>query len=345
MKSYVYTKPFTIEMQERPLLEPKSGQVRLKVKAVSICGSDIGGFKGTSAMRVAPLVMGHEFAGIVDAVGEGADVSLVGARVGVHPTIACGTCPECESGLPNICNNRFTPGTTMPAGPWDGAFAEYVVVPQDRLIRIPDVISFEEAAVFEPASVALRGAKKMGDIKGKTVAVFGAGPIGLLTMQSARIMGAATIIAIDIVDERLAMAKKFSGASTTINSSKEDAVAKARDATNGLGVDASADCVGIATSLNTCIKMTKNDGIVSMVGMASAQIDGFEYKECVTREIHLQGSYCYTNEPREIADLLVAGKFDFKSLITSVVPMSQVQKKMEELVFGSSTDVKVILVD
>jgi threonine dehydrogenase-like Zn-dependent dehydrogenase len=343
MKAYVYTKPYTIELQERPMPEPGKGEVRLKVKAVSICGSDTGGFKGTSAMRIAPLVMGHEFSGQVDAVGPGVDSVKAGLRAGVYPNIACGSCPDCQAGLPNICDKRFIPGTTMPAGGRDGAYAEYVIVPAKNLIPLPDAVSFEEASMFEPASVGLRGAKKMGDIKGKTVAVFGAGPIGLLTMQSAKILGAARIIVLDIVDERLALAKKL-GASETVNTSDGNAVKKVKELTEGRGVYASADCVGIGASLNGCIGMTANGGTVSMVGMASAKIDGFEYKDCVAREITLAGSYCYVDELWEIKDLLAAGKYNFKDMITTVMPLDGIQSKMEELVSGKSKDVKVILV-
>lgn len=345
MKAYVFTKPFTIEMQERPMPEPGEGEVLLKMKAVSICGSDTSGFKGTSAMRVAPLVMGHEFSGIVEKVGAGVDAKLVGQRSGVYPNIACDECADCKAGLPNICDNRYIPGTTMPAGGRDGAYAEYVVIPASSLIKLPENVSFEEASMFEPASVGLRGAKMMGDIKDRIVVVFGAGPIGQLTMQSAKILGARDVIAIDVVDERLALAKKASGATYAVNSKNEDAVGKVKEITGGQGAYASADCVGIAPSLNGCIKMTRNGGTVSMIGMASATIDGFEYKDCVAREIALKGSYCYVDELWEINDLLAAGKYNFKDLITSVVPLDQIQKKMEELTSGKSTDVKVILTD
>lgn len=348
MKAYVYTAPFTIEVQERPTPQPGKGEVRVRVKATSICGSDTGGFKGTSAMRVAPLVMGHEFSGVVDALGEGVTGKearwpfQVGTRVVVYPNIACGTCENCQAGLPNICDNRFIPGTTMPAGGYDGAFSDYVVVPAENMIAIPDNISFEEGSMFEPASVGLRGAKMMGDIKDKTVVAFGAGPIGLMTLQSAKILGAKTIISVDLSDERLALAKKL-GAAVTINSKNEDAVKKVRELTGGNGADASADCVGIAVSLNSCIAMTKNGGTVSMVGMGQAKLDGFEYKDCVAREINLKGSYCYVDELYDIKDLLAGGKYDFKSMITSVEPMNQLETKLNELISGNSRDVKVIL--
>jgi len=350
MKAYVYTAPYKIEMQERETPEPKKGEVRIRVKATSICGSDTGGFKGTSAMRVAPLVMGHEFSGVVEKLGDGVTGKEsrwpfeLGSRVVVYPNIACGTCENCKAGLPNVCDNRFIPGTTMPAGGYDGAFSDYVVVPAENMIPIPDNISFEEGSMFEPASVGLRGAKMMGDIYGKTVAVFGAGPIGLLTLQSAKILGAEKIISVDLSDDRLALAKKL-GATVTVNSKNEDAVKVIREMTGGYGVDASADCVGIGVSLNSCIAMTKNAGTVAMIGMAQAKIDGFEYKDCVAREIVLKGSYCYVDELYEIRDLLAEGKYDFKSMITSVEPMNQLENKLNELISGNTKDVKVVLVN
>lgn len=346
MKAYCYVAPFKIEEQERPMPEPGKNEVRIKVKAVSICGSDTGGFKGTSAMRVAPLVMGHEFSGVVDAYGEGvADPEVpVGARVVVYPNIQCHECPDCKAGLPNLCDQRFIPGTTMPAGGYDGAMADYVVVPADKLIPIPDSISFEEGSMFEPTSVALRGVKMLKEVKDKVVTVFGAGPIGLLAIQCLRYLGAKDIIAIDINSERLKTAREC-GATYTINSKDEDPVAKVMEITGGKGADSGADACGIAVSLNASMKMVKNGGEISMIGMATEYMDGFEYKYAVAHEMKLYGSYCYIDELYEIVAMLEAGQINLKQLITSVAPMNQVQEKMEDLVSGHSKEVKVVLVN
>lgn len=344
MKAYCYVAPFKIEEQERDVPEPGKGQVRIKVKAVSICGSDTGGFKGTSAMRVAPLVMGHEFSGVVDKYGE--DVQNpevpVGGRVVVYPNIPCGKCPDCLAGLPNLCEERFIPGTTMPAGGYDGAMADYVVVPADKLIPISDKISFEEGSMFEPTSVALRGVKMLSDVKDKTVTVFGAGPIGLLALECLKYLGAKDVISIDLNEERLKKALEC-GASYVINSRNEDPVARVMEITGGKGADAGADCVGIAVSLNTSMKMVKNGGEIAMIGMATEHMDGFEYKYAVAHEMKLKGSYCYVDELYEIPKMIEEGKLDLKKLITSTVPMSQVQERFEDLVSGHSKEVKVIL--
>ncbi|MDD3362116.1 MAG: alcohol dehydrogenase catalytic domain-containing protein [Hespellia sp.] len=346
MKAYCYVAPFTIEEQEREIPQPGKNEVRIRVKAVSICGSDTGGFKGTSAMRVAPLVMGHEFSGVVDQYGEGVTNPSVpvGGRVVVYPNIQCEKCPDCEAGLPNLCEERFIPGTTMPAGGYDGAMADYVVVPADKLIPISDQISFEEGSMFEPTSVALRGVKMLSDVKDKVVTVFGAGPIGLLALQCLKYLGAKDVISIDLNDQRLETAKEC-GASYTINSKNEDPVARVMEITNGKGADAGADCVGIAISLNTSMKMVKNGGEVAMIGMATEHMDGFEYKYAVAHEMKLKGSYCYVDELYEIPKMIEEGKIDLKKLITTVAPMNEVQEKFEDLVSGHSKEVKVILVN
>lgn len=346
MKAYCYVAPFKIEEQERPMPEPGKNEVRIRVKAVSICGSDTGGFKGTSAMRVAPLVMGHEFSGIVDKYGEGVEnpVVAVGERVVVYPNIPCGECPDCKAGLPNLCEERFIPGTTMPAGGYDGAMADYVVVPADKLIPISDKISFEEGSMFEPTSVALRGVKMLSEVKDKTITVFGAGPIGLLALECLKYLGAKDVICIDLNTQRLEKALEC-GASYVINSKEEDVVKRVMEITDGKGADAGADCVGIAVSLNTSMKIVKNGGEIAMIGMATEHMDGFEYKYAVAHEMKLKGSYCYVDELYEIPKMIEEGKLDLKKLITTVAPMNQVQEKFEDLVSGNSKEVKVILVN
>lgn len=346
MKAYCYVAPFKIEEQERPIPEPGKNEVRIKVKAVSICGSDTGGFKGTSAMRVAPLVMGHEFSGIVDKYGEGVEAPKVpvGGRVVVYPNIQCEKCPDCQAGLPNLCEERFIPGTTMPAGGYDGAMADYVVVPAEKLIPISDKISFEEGSMFEPTSVALRGVKMLSDVNNKTVTVFGAGPIGLLALQCLKYLGAKYVICIDLNTERLEKALEC-GASYVINTTEEDPVKKVMEITGGKGADAGADCVGIAVSLNTSMKMVRNGGEIAMIGMAAEHMDGFEYKYAVAHEMKLKGSYCYVDELYEIPQMIEEGKIDLKKLITTVAPMREVQEKFEDLVSGHSKEVKVILVN
>ena len=174
------------------------------------------------------------------------------------------------------------------------------------------------------------------------MAIFGAGPIGLLALECLKYLGARDVICIDLNGERLKKALEC-GASYVINPSEEDPVAKVMEITNGKGADAGADCVGIAVSLNTSMKMVRNGGEIAMIGMASEHMDGFEYKYAVAHEMKLKGSYCYVDELYEIPKMIEEGKLDLNKLITSVVPMNQVQERFEDLISGHSKEVKVIL--
>ena len=223
MKALVYYGPRDLRYEDVETPKPKKGQVLVKVKSVSICGSDLSGYKGGSAMRVPPLIMGHEFSGEIAELGAGVADLKVGDRVGVVTNLYCGKCQDCKDGLDNVCDNRFIIGTTMKAGSYNGAMADYVVAPAEKIMSLPKKVSFDECALVEPLSISLRATKHAGAVKGKTVAVFGAGPIGLMGVMCMKAFGAARIIAVDLVDKRLKMAVQC-GATDAVNS-KDDVLA------------------------------------------------------------------------------------------------------------------------
>ncbi|HUX52281.1 MAG TPA: galactitol-1-phosphate 5-dehydrogenase [Spirochaetia bacterium] len=340
MKALVYHGPHDLRYVEVDTPEPKMGEVLIRPRSVSICGSDLSGYKGGSAMRVPPLIMGHEFSGEIAKLGSGVSGMKVGDRVGVVTNLYCGTCPECRNGLSNVCDNRFIIGTTMKAGSYNGAMADFVVAPAEKIMRLPDNVSFHECALVEPLSIALRATKHAGELTGKTVAVFGTGPIGLLTIMCVRAFGAKRVIAIDMVDGRLTMARQC-GASDTINS-REDVPKLARQLTGEGGIDVVFDAAGVAATINTGIDIVRNGGTIIMIGLASPTFE-IEYKHAVAKELTLQGSYMYTSEMREGLQLITDGKLNVKQIITSELPMSEGPRIFEELVSGSSSEIKVIL--
>ena len=175
MKALVYHGPRDLRYEEVATPAPKNGEVLVKVRAVSICGSDLSGYKGGSAMRVAPLIMGHEFSGEIAVLGQGVTGMKVGDRVGVVTSLYCGKCQDCKDGLDNVCDNRYIIGTTMKAGSYNGAMADYVLAPAEKIMPLPAHVSFNACAMVEPLSISLRATKHLGDIKGKTVAVVGGG--------------------------------------------------------------------------------------------------------------------------------------------------------------------------
>jgi 2-desacetyl-2-hydroxyethyl bacteriochlorophyllide A dehydrogenase len=342
MKALVYYGPRDLRYVEVETPKPKKSEVLVRVKSVSICGSDLAGYKGGSAMRKPPLIMGHEFSGQIAELGEGVAGLKAGARVGVVTNLYCGHCQDCRDGLDNVCDNRFIIGTTMKAGSYNGAMADYVVAPAEKIMSLPDNVSFAECALVEPLSISLRATKHAGDLKGKTAAVFGTGPIGLMGVMCLKAFGAKRVIAIDILENRLKMALQC-GATDAINS-KDDVLAITRKMTDGIGIDVVFDAAGVAATVNTGIEIARNGGKLLMVGMASPTFE-IEYKHAVCKELKLLGSYMYTSEMREGLQMISDGKMNVKQIITSTYPMAEGPRIFEELASGKTDDIKVILVN
>ncbi len=340
MKALVYHGPRDLRYEEVQTPKPKNGEVLVKVRSVSICGSDLSGYKGGSAMRVPPLIMGHEFSGEIAQLGEGVSGLKPGTRVGVVTNLFCGTCQDCKDGLQNVCDNRYIIGTTMKAGSYNGAMADYVVAPAAKIMPLPDSVSFDECALVEPLSISLRATKHAGNLAGKNVAVFGAGPIGLMAVMCLKSFGAKRIVAIDIVEKRLKMALQC-GATHAINS-REDVLGYTRKLTEGVGLDVVFDAAGLPETINVGIEIARNGGTLLMVGLASPKME-IEYKHAVVKELRMQSSYMYTTEMREGLQMIIDGKLDVAQMITSRYPMSEGPRIFEELASGKTSDIKVIL--
>lgn len=340
MKALMYLGAKDIKLVDIEKPKPKPGEVCIKIKAVSICGSDLSGYKGSNSMRVAPLVMGHEFSGDITELGEGAGQLHTGMRVTVNPNLNCGKCPNCLDGKKNLCDFRLNVGTTMKMGSYNGAMAEYVCVPEKAVIPLPDSVSYNDAAVIEPLAVSLHAAKKAGNLKGKTVVIIGAGPIGLLALQCIKSMEVKAGIVTDVIDERLETAVKC-GAAAVFNS-KNGAVEKIREMTGGVGVDAVLDAVGIPASVNQGIEIVRNGGTIVLIGMASETVE-FEYKKVVSHEINLSGSYTYIGEMQEAVNLIAAGKISLKEIITTIAPLEKGPEIFAGLASGNPKDIKAIL--
>lgn len=342
MKALVFVGPRDMQYLDVPTPEPGPGQVRIRVKAVSICGSDSGGYKGGSAMRTPGLVMGHEFSGVIDKLGAEVEGLKVGQRVGTVTNLFCETCRDCRDGLQNVCVNRAIIGTTMPKyGPYPGAMSDYVIAPAKKIIPLADHVSFNEAALAEPLSISLRATKHVKDVEGKTVVVYGAGPIGLLAMQCLRARNTGRIIAVDIADNRLDMAKEC-GATDVINSKAQDVIKVIEGMTNGEGVDIVFDAVGAPETINNGIEIVRCGGTVVWIGLAVPVLE-LDYKHAVCKEITFQCSYMYTTEMEEGIELIASGKMDVGKIITGIYPMSEGAKHFELIAKGESKDIKIIL--
>lgn len=331
-----------MRLEELPDPIPGDREVLLKVRACSICGSDVLGYRGISKMRVPPLIMGHEFSGEVVGLGPNVKTAYVGERAAVVPNLPCGTCRNCRNGFPNLCTaeSRRIMGVTMPHGNRQGAMAEYICVPESSLLPFGSEISYEEASLMEPFAVSLHAVKHLGDITGKTVLVFGAGPMGLLAMACAKIQGAKNIVVTDLMENRLYLAKQMGA--THICPGSDGLVELLAELTDGNGADASVDCVGISDTVNQQVSLVKPGGKIVLIGMGSGSIE-FALKEAICRETQVLGSYTYTTEMSECMELLKAGKVDLKPLITKVVSLQEAPLAFQNLVSKNTHNIKIVV--
>ncbi|MBC7330913.1 MAG: galactitol-1-phosphate 5-dehydrogenase [Synergistetes bacterium] len=341
MKALVFYGPGDVRYVDVETPEPRQGEVLIRVKAVSICGSDLSGYKGKSPFRVPPLIMGHEFSGEIAKLGEGVTGINVGDRVIVETNLYCGECPNCKAGFVNICENRKIIGTTMKAGSYNGGMAEYVVAPANKVIKLPENVSFNAAALIEPLANVLHAIKHVGSLEGKNVAVYGAGPIGLLTIMSAKYYGAGKVFAMEILENRLEMAKEC-GADVVINPAKEKASEIVKKMTDGAGADVVFDAVGFAETVRDSAEMVRNGGTVVWIGLGANTVE-IEYKMAVARELGFKGTYMYITEMVEGVEILAKGGMNVEKIITGVYPLSEGPRIFEELASGKSKDIKVIL--
>src|ERR1041385_9073762 len=236
MKAAVLENKAILTYQEVPTPEPAPGHVRLQVKAISICGSDIKRY--VDGHRMYPLILGHETSGIIDCVGEGVSEEYIGKHVAIIPLVPCFECEQCQRGYYSACHNYSFIGSRQ-----SGGFAEFVDLPEKNAFILPDDLHFDHAALIEPATVA-RHMLALGDFqRGQTAVVLGAGSIGLMIVQWLRILGASQIIVSDILEDNLQIASKV-GAHVPLNPSKVD-VAKEVKKLLGDGADLTLEATGV----------------------------------------------------------------------------------------------------
>jgi L-iditol 2-dehydrogenase len=263
------------------------GWVRVRVGFCGVCGSDIPRIfvKGTYHF---PTVCGHEFAGTVESIGAGVTDFAPGDRVAVFPLLWCGRCPPCEQGKYVQCEDYDYLGSRR-----DGAFAEYAAAPRQNLLRVPESVSLEEAAMTEPAAVALHALRRAGGVTvGETVAVFGCGPIGLMVAQWARKMGAARIIVFDIVPDKRTLAKQL-GFDDAFDSREQDPVQTVHDLTGGRGAHLCVEAVGIPQTLAQALGAAWRGGRVVLLGNPSGDVTlpASLLSQVMRREVNLYGTW------------------------------------------------------
>jgi threonine dehydrogenase-like Zn-dependent dehydrogenase len=285
--------------------------------------------------------MGHEASGVIVDAGPEADSWKPGDRVTLDSTIYCGKCTYCRRGLINLCDNRRVLGVSCDDYRQNGAFAEFVVVPQRILYRIPDTVSFTHAATIEAISIAFHAVSRVRIALNDTAVVVGAGMIGLLIVQSLRVAGCGRIIAVDIDDSRLQLAASL-GADITINPNEKDIPREVWTATGGLGADIAFEAVGVGATLQLAIAAVHKGGSVSLVGNVTPRVE-LPLQQVVTRQISLHGSCASCGEYPACLDMLARGAINVDSLITAAAPLSEGRAWFERLYKREPGLMKVIL--
>lgn len=316
--------------------------VLIRVRACGICGSDVHGMDGSTGRRLPPIVMGHEAAGEVAAVGASVTEWRVGDRVTFDSTISCGRCPHCARGEVNLCNDRRVLGVSCEEYRRDGAFAEYVAVPRRILYRLPDHVPFEHAALIEPFAIALHAIRRRRVEINDTALVIGCGMIGLTLLQLVRLAGYGRIIAVDTQADRLGQARQL-GADHTIDASKEGAAGRVLALTGGQGADQVFEAVGVAATVRLAIEAVRKGGGVTLVGNVTPEVP-FGLQRVVTREISLLGSCACAGEYPACIDLMARGAIDPRPLLSAVAPLHEGAQWFQRLHAREPGLLKVVLV-
>jgi L-iditol 2-dehydrogenase len=330
-----------LEMVEMPVPAIGADDVLVRVRACGICGSDVHGLDGKTGRRIPPLVMGHEAAGEVVETGANVSDLRAGDRVTFDSTVYCGHCFYCTRGEQNLCDNREVLGVSP--GPYrrHGAFAEYVSVPRRIMYRLPDTLSYEQAALIEAVSVAVHAVNLTPVRLGDSAVVVGSGMIGLLAMQAVKHAGCTRIIAVDPDEGRLKLALA-AGATDAINPRTANAEDVIRELTGGRGSDIAIECVGAAEPIRTAIGGVKKGGAVTLVGNVSPNIE-LPLQSVVSRQIRLQGSCASNGEYPQCIDLISRGAIRVEELISAVAPLEEGPSWFDRLYRHEPNLMKVIL--
>ncbi|MGH9514453.1 MAG: galactitol-1-phosphate 5-dehydrogenase [Terriglobales bacterium] len=340
MKALLLSQYRKLEIADIPLPAPAGDELLVRVAACGICGSDVHGYDGASGRRIPPLVMGHEAAGSVAETGAGVNGFAKGDRVTFDSTVYCGECNNCRRGDMNLCDRRQVLGVSCGDYRRNGAFAEFVAVPARIVYRLPDNLSFSEAALLEAVAVALHAVSLAPIRPGSNALVVGAGTIGLLVQQALAVAGCAPVFVSDVDATRLKLSASLGA--TTILKSGTDLVNEIVRLTGGTGVDIAIEAVGLNQTVTTAINAIRKGGSVVLVGNLSPEVT-LPLQTVVTRQIRLQGSCASAGEYPRAIELMSSGKINVKPLISAVAPLTDGPQWFERLYAGEPNLMKVVL--
>lgn len=309
-----------ISIEEVPTPRPGDNELLIRSTVIGVCGSDTHAALGHHPFIELPYRPGHEVVGVVAAVGAGAEDFVPGTRVIVEPNLYCGRCAQCRSGRYNICRQLAVFGCQTPGG-----MADFFTIPADRVHRVPDAMSDLQAALVEPLATPVHAVAKAGDLTGRTVAVLGAGPIGLLVLAAARHAGAARIVVTDLLDDKRERAVAL-GADAALPAAAADLAAQAHTVLGG-PADVVFDCVAREQSMAQAVDLVAKGGQIVVVGVGAAGSTPIRLDLVQDREIRIEGTLMYTGDDyRTALGLIASGAIDADAIVTATYPLEEAGK-------------------
>jgi L-iditol 2-dehydrogenase len=326
---------------------PGTKEVLVKIKAVSICGTDPKVFSGDCLSAGwppgFPFIPGHEFSGEVVEPGEGVTELRAGDRVAGEAHCGCGVCENCRKGMYNLCLSygKSETGHRHYGFTYQGAYAEYNAYNVKALTKIPNGVSYEEASLADTAGTALQAIRLTGIVPGGFTLVVGPGPVGIFCMELAKAMGSKTIMVGR--NRRLALAGEM-GADYLVDYTKtEDIVKTVRDITGGVGADQAFECAGTDDAMNQCVCSARKNGQVAFIALPTRDLHPFPIKTMVMNQIHVHGSRANPNCCKDVLELMAAKKIDASKMITHVIPLAEFSKAMDIFINRLDGAMKVVV--
>jgi len=335
MKAMVFRGVGSLELADVPRPEPEAGQVLIQVDCCGICGSDLEAYQ--IGMYEPGLIIGHEFAGRVAALGPGVRGWEVGEAVSVNDAIPCMACRMCRRGAFTLCESLTMVGVTM-----DGGMAEYVRVPVEGVHRLPPGLDAREAALAEPLSIALHAVARSALRPGDRVLVMGGGPIGLLVLQAALLAGALEAYVVEVNPARAALAQQL-GAREVLDPGQVNMAVQLGRLTGGEGVAVIFVCTGVAAAFEEAMTLVGKGGQIVMVGLAPEPAVG-DLMTLVLHEVEVRGAYLGHAEFGQALRFIAQGRVDVASLIGREVPLERVIEDGFEYLLGEAPEAAKVLV-
>lgn len=341
MRAAVLHAPHDLRVEAVAVPRVGPDDVLVRVRACGVCASDVHYFETGAIGRYvvkSPMIVGHEAAGDIVAVGERVIALQPGARVAIEPGVSCGRCAFCKAGRYNLCPDVAFYATP----PVDGAMAEYAVIRADCAHAIPDSVSYEQAALVEPLSVGIHAARLTNVQPGMTVLVLGAGPVGLLAAVAAQHAGAEQVLIGDIYRERLATADRL-GVTAAIDVRTNDLARAVDSLTDGQGADVMLDTSGNRAALENAPALMRRGGAIAIIGLPEDDAVTYRMNTVVDKELGIHGVFRYANTFPAGVSLVASGRYPVDSIVTDCLALDQIEQAMHIVSHQKARAIKVMI--